>query len=110
MAKSKKYLTNQKFGGCRWNYWETKKVNQLQNHKATFPIEFAEKAINQFTNENNIILEPFAGSGTTIVASHQLQRKCYGMELDPKYCQVIIDRMKKVDPALVIKKNGKIWE
>ena len=52
------------------------------------------------------ILDIFSGSGSTMVASHQLNRKCYGMELDPKYCQVIVDRMKKLDPSLVIKKNG----
>jgi DNA modification methylase len=52
------------------------------------------------------ILDLFLGSGSTMVASHQLNRKCYGMELDPKYCQVIIDRMHKLDPSLKIKING----
>jgi DNA modification methylase len=58
------------------------------------------------SKENNLILDLFLGSGSTMVASHQLKRKCYGMELDPKYCQVIIDRMKKLDPTLEIKRNG----
>lgn len=52
------------------------------------------------------ILDIFLGSGSTMVASHQLNRKCYGMELDPKYCQVIVDRMRKLDPNLKIKRNG----
>ena len=49
------------------------------------------------------------GSGTTMVASHQLKRKCYGMELDPKYCQVIVDRMQKLDPTLEVKRNGQSY-
>ena len=56
--------------------------------------------------EFKICFDGFLGSGSTMVASHQLKRKCYGMELDPKYCQVIIDRMKKLDPTIKIKKNG----
>jgi DNA modification methylase len=74
-------------------------------HAATFPIDLPEWAL-QFTKENNILLDQFLGTGTTMVASHQLKRKCYGMELDPKYCQVIIDRMRKLDETLIIKKNG----
>ena len=49
----------------------------------------------------------FLGSGSTMVSAHQLKRKCYGMELDPKYCQVIIDRMMKLDDSLKVKINGK---
>jgi len=56
--------------------------------------------------KNDLVLDLFLGSGSTMVASHQLNRKCYGIELDPKYCQVIVDRMKKLDSTLVIKKNG----
>ena len=80
--------------------------NEFSNvHAATFPIDLPEWAL-QFTKEGNIILDQFLGTGTTMVACEQLKRKCYGMELDPKYCQVIIDRMKKLDPSLEIKRNG----
>lgn len=75
-------------------------------HPTQKPISLSAYAIPDFINENDLVLDLFLGSGSTMVASHQLKRKCYGMELDPKYCQVIIDRMKKLDPSLVIKKNG----
>ena len=57
-----------------------------------------------------IVLDPFLGSGSTMVAAHQLNRRCYGMEIDPKYCQVIIDRMLKLDPTIKIKRNGEDYE
>lgn len=58
------------------------------------------------SKEGDIVLDLFLGSGSTMVAAHQLNRKCYGMEIDPIYCQVIINRMRKLDNTLVIKKNG----
>ena len=45
-----------------------------------------------------------------MVAAHQLNRTCYGMELDEKYCQVIINRMTKLDETLTIKINGKEYK
>ena len=55
-----------------------------------------------------IILDAYLGSGTTMVTAHQLKRKCYGMELDPKYCQLIVDRMRKLDPNIIVKRNGEV--
>lgn len=75
-------------------------------HPTQKPIELPSRAIRNSTKEGWLVFEPFTGSGSTLVAAHQLNRRCYGMEIDPKYCQVIIDRMLKLDPTLEIKRNG----
>jgi DNA modification methylase len=54
----------------------------------------------------DLIFDGFGGSGSTMVACHQVKKKCFMIEMSPKYCQVIVDRMRKLDPTLVIKKNG----
>ena len=77
---------------------------ETKEHPTMKPLKLMEWCINYL--DDKPILDIFCGSGSTMVASHQLKRKCYGMELDPKYCQVIIDRMKKLDPSLEIKRNG----
>jgi len=69
-----------------------------------------ERAIKSSCPEQGLVVDAFLGSGSTMVASHQLNRKCYGMELDPKYCQVIVNRMLKLDPTLEVKLNGKKYE
>jgi DNA modification methylase len=79
-------------------------------HPTQKPVGLAAMAIENILPINKICLDFFLGSGSTMVASHQLNRKCYGMELDPKYCQVIVDRMIKLDPTLTIKRNGEIWQ
>jgi DNA modification methylase len=75
-------------------------------HATQKPIALVDYCINEYAPKANLILDYFLGSGVCMVASHQLKRKCYGMELDPKYCQVIVDRMLKLDPSLTIKRNG----
>ena len=86
--------------------WELKKDSKNEYHPTQKPVELPERAIKNSSKENDIVLDVFGGSGSTMVAAQQLNRKARLMELDPKYCQVIVDRMKKLDPTLIIKKNG----
>ena len=104
-------LYHGKFGGqktLRGDVWEIKRERNTV-HPTMKPISLIGMALED-NHDKNKIYDAFLGSGSTMVAGHQLKRKVYGMELDPKYCQVIVDRMKKLDPDLVIKKNGKIME
>jgi DNA modification methylase len=89
--------------------WDVARPTKSELHPTTKPIELINIALNNSSKLNNLIMELFTGSGSTMVASHQLKRKCYGMELDPKYCQVIVDRMQKLDPTLEVKRNGQAY-
>lgn len=104
--KANRAIGTKKFRGTLSNVLEISKQtqNKVKEHNATFPIDLASHFVLNFCE--NSVLDLFLGSGTTMVASHQLKRKCYGMELEPKYCQIIIDRMRKLDETLIIKKNG----
>jgi len=79
-----------------------RKMGKDEHHATKKPIELTERCVRHGSKEKDSILDIFLGSGTTMIACHQLQRKCYGMELDPKYCQVIVDRMKKLDPEIIV--------
>ena len=83
----------------------SEKTNRV--HPTQKPIELIEWTIKKFKNNSKLICDFFLGSGATMVSAHQLNKICYGMELDPKYCQIIIDRMKKLDSQIEIKINGK---
>lgn len=90
--------------------WNIKRPSRSDEHPTMKPIELVSKALNNSSKSEDLVCDLFLGSGSTMVASHQLNRKCYGIEIDPKYCQVIIDRMLKLDPNIVIKKNGILWQ
>ena len=81
-----------------------------KDHPTIKPLEIIANEIKIASNLRGIVAECFTGSGSTMVAAHQLKRKCYGMELDPKYCQVIVDRMLKLDPSITIKRNGESYK
>jgi site-specific DNA-methyltransferase (adenine-specific) len=93
-------------------YARAKANREEKNHPTQKPQEIMqwcfEYADRHSKKEIKLVLDAYLGSGSTMVASHQLKRKCYGMELDPKYCDVIIKRMIKLDPTLKVKRNGVI--
>jgi site-specific DNA-methyltransferase (adenine-specific) len=93
-------------GNNGMDIWEIPRTQKNELHPTMKPIPLCEKAINDASKLNDIVLDLFLGSGSTMVASHQLKRNCYGMELDPKYCDVIIKRLIKLDPSLKITRNG----
>lgn len=63
-----------------------------RNHKARFPVELPWRCIKMHSDKGNIVLEPFSGSGTTIIAAEQTERQCYAMELSPLYCDIAVRR------------------
>ena len=63
-----------------------------KDHRAGFDVSFPLHFIDKITGENTKIADPFMGTGTTLIACEKTRRKCYGMELDEHYCDVIIKR------------------
>lgn len=75
------------------NIWRGNRIPGAQReHNAQKPVELMEFLIENSSDAGDIVLEPFAGSGTTIVAAERQSRRCYAMEIEPKYVQVCIDR------------------
>lgn len=70
-----------------------KKDPIAKDHGATFPVQFPEHFIKLFSEKS--VYEPFCGSGSTLIACEKTNRKCFGMEIDPHYCDVIIARWEK---------------
>ena len=64
----------------------------VKPHPAMFPVALPGEYIKACTDESDTVYEPFCGSGTTLIAAEQLNRKCYGMEISPAYCDVIVKR------------------
>ena len=82
-----------------WTYART--ANKL--HPTMKPVELIANALKNSTIENNIVLDLFGGSGSTLIACEQLNRTCYMMELDPHYCDVIIARWEKLSGGTAVK-------
>lgn len=78
-----------------WGYagiWEINTVQANKLHPAMFPVELPWRCIKMHSDEDTIVLEPFMGSGTTMIACEQANRICYGVELDPVYVDLAVKR------------------
>jgi len=96
-----------RFGLDYQDIWRLQReMGRNKDHATAKPIELIEKPIKHASKEDDIVMDLFLGSGSTLIASQKTGRICYGMELDPKYIDVIIQRyVDYVDSPKVIK-NG----
>lgn len=97
-----------------WSVWDIQNLSAKSvadsegqtGHSTQKPIKCFSIPIENSSNKWDIVYDPFMGSGTSMVAGEQLSRPVYGMELSPSHCQMIIDRMIKNNPSIIIKRNG----
>jgi len=79
-----------------WNIVKTPEERKL-NHPAMFPLELCERLIKIFTKKGNIVLDPFFGSGSALIAAKKSQRKAIGFEINKEYIELFKDRIKQKD-------------
>jgi DNA modification methylase len=82
----------------------SEKINRV--HPTQKPVSLVNWIISRFKLTSKTIADYFGGSGVTMIAAHQKGLKSYLMENDPKYCDVIVRRMVKLDPTISVKRNG----
>jgi len=76
-----------------WQFsYERRDIRDKQIHPATFPISLARKVIELFSHEGELVLDPFVGSGTTLIAANDLNRNSVGFDLQASYIYTIEDR------------------
>ena len=87
---------------------EEDKPARSDEHPTMKPITLCARLIFNSSHEGDIVYEPFGGSGSTMMAAAQLNRRCYAIELEPKYCDVIVKRYREMFANAVIKhyRNG----
>jgi DNA modification methylase len=73
--------------------YEKKDIRNKEIHPATFPIQLARRVIQLFTHQGELVLDPFVGSGTTLLAARELERACVGFDLQEKYIELSRERI-----------------
>lgn len=91
--------------------WEFEKPKKNDVHPTMKPIPLIAYCIMNSSMSNTLVLDPFLGSGTTMMAAEQSDRSCFGLELDPKYCDVIVNRFIELtgsSEGITVERDGKI--
>jgi len=87
--------------------WKLQKDKAIKyKHPTQKPVELSVEAIDKTTNPKSIVMDLFLGSGSTLIACEKMDRICYGMELDPKYCDVIVKRWEQFTGKKAELENG----
>lgn len=86
--------------------WEFAKPKKNDVHPTMKPVELCQRAVLNSSKPNDIVLDLFGGSGSTLIACEQSSRKCRMMEFEPKYCDVILKRFLALNPNAKILRNG----
>lgn len=90
-------------GAHKFSTWEIPKPHSSKLHPTMKPVELVVNAALNSSRLNDIVLDVFGGSGSTLIACEKLNRTCYMMELSPEYCDVIINRWEKFTGETAIK-------
>ncbi|MBT3714192.1 MAG: DNA modification methylase [Anaerolineae bacterium] len=93
-----------KMAWITWGGWKSKEKGEERLHTTQKPIELAEWFFERWSNLGDIIVDLYIGSGFTLVACENLNRKGRGVEISPKYCAVTLERMSEAFPLLEIKR------
>jgi len=106
LAKGK-FKINKNRTECLKNLWKISNSGaNHEQHKACFPIALVEEGIKNFCPHGGRVIEPFGGTGTTMIAAEKMGCKSNLMELDPKYCDVIIARWQDFTGQEAVLENG----
>lgn len=108
-----------RFGRNRTNVWNYPSANNFGRksskngfglHPTVKPILLVADAIHDSTTRGNVVLDPFLGSGTTVLAAERTGRRCYGIEIDPLYVDTAIDRWQRMSGHVAKHANGETFE
>ncbi len=93
-------------GRSQDSVWEIPRPKRSLEHPTMKPVELVSRAIENSGQAGGIVLDPFVGSGTTIIAAEQTGRRCLAMDIDPAYCDVAVKRWEAFTRGTAVREHG----